>query len=240
MLGNGWYRGLTRQRYRFADTLKLLLQLNITDDDGTRTSVVSDTTWQVERGPITHNSPAGGRDLRRAPGAAGLGRSGLRRVGVERRQGGGAAGGGAVLAAHAADEGDRDPPAGTAHHPSRRDPRVRLRAALRRLDSHSPPGPDKYAGRDPALLPAAPRRHHRRRRLSRPARVRHLRTARRPRRRDLRAPIHFPPRALRADHRPAAAAQAGQTSQARWCTRRSTRAASSPVPTSCSTASTAT
>ena len=56
MLGNGWYRGLTRQRYRFADTLNLLLQLNITDDDGTRTSVVSDTTWQVERGPITHNS----------------------------------------------------------------------------------------------------------------------------------------------------------------------------------------
>ena len=56
MLGNGWYRGLTEQRYRFADTLKLLLQLNLTDDDGTRTSVVSDTTWQVGRGPIIHNS----------------------------------------------------------------------------------------------------------------------------------------------------------------------------------------
>ena len=56
ILGNGWYRGLSRQRFRFADDLKLLLQLNLTAADGTRSSVVSDTTWQVGRGPITRNS----------------------------------------------------------------------------------------------------------------------------------------------------------------------------------------
>ena len=56
MLGNGWYRGLSRQRFRFADDLKLLLQLNVTAADGTRSSVVSDTTWQAGRGPIVQNS----------------------------------------------------------------------------------------------------------------------------------------------------------------------------------------
>ena len=56
MLGNGWYRGLSRQRFRFAEDLKLLLQLNVTAADGTRTSVVSDTTWQAGRGPVVQNS----------------------------------------------------------------------------------------------------------------------------------------------------------------------------------------
>ena len=56
MLGNGWYRGLSRQRFRFSDTLKLLLQLHVTAVDGTRTVVASDPTWQVAGGPITHNS----------------------------------------------------------------------------------------------------------------------------------------------------------------------------------------
>ena len=56
MLGNGWYRGLSRQRFRFSDTLKLLLQLHVTAADGTRTVVVSDPTWKVASGPITHNS----------------------------------------------------------------------------------------------------------------------------------------------------------------------------------------
>jgi alpha-L-rhamnosidase len=56
MLGGGWYRGLTRDRFRFSDTLKLLLQLNVTGAGGTRSSVVSDSSWQVGRGPIVHNS----------------------------------------------------------------------------------------------------------------------------------------------------------------------------------------
>ena len=56
LLGNGWYRGLVEQRHRFADTLKLLLQLHVTGVDGATTSVASDTTWKVASGPITHNS----------------------------------------------------------------------------------------------------------------------------------------------------------------------------------------
>ena len=56
MLGNGWYRGLSRQRFRFSDTLKLLLQLHVTAADGTRTVMASDPTWKAAGGPITHNS----------------------------------------------------------------------------------------------------------------------------------------------------------------------------------------
>ena len=56
MLGNGWYRGLLHQRYRFADALQLLLQLNVTCAGGATTNVASDTTWKMANGPITHNS----------------------------------------------------------------------------------------------------------------------------------------------------------------------------------------
>ena len=56
MLGNGWYRGLARQRFMFDDSVKLLLQLNIDLIDGTTRSVESDTSWRAVAGPITANS----------------------------------------------------------------------------------------------------------------------------------------------------------------------------------------
>lgn len=61
MLGNGWYRGIlcpwtnNSWRYPFADSLKLLLQMNIDYVDGTTSSVESNPSWKVGSGPITHN-----------------------------------------------------------------------------------------------------------------------------------------------------------------------------------------
>ena len=62
MLGNGWYQGIlcpwtnNSHRYRFADSVKLLLQMNVDHTDGTKSMVVSDPSWKVGRGPIVHNS----------------------------------------------------------------------------------------------------------------------------------------------------------------------------------------
>ena len=67
-----------------------MLQLNVKAIYGTRSSVVSDTTWQVAGGPITHNSLQEG-EIYDGPGAAGMGRSRLRRRSVELRTRGGAA-----------------------------------------------------------------------------------------------------------------------------------------------------
>ena len=55
-LGNGWYRGLKEQHYRFSDSLALLQQLNITYDDGTTEVFHSDESWRASTGPIIHNS----------------------------------------------------------------------------------------------------------------------------------------------------------------------------------------
>ena len=146
MLGNGWYRGLSRQRFRFSDTLKLLLQLHVTAADGTRTVVASDPTWRVAGGPITHNSLQEGEiyDARLevpgwdAPGYDAEGWSDARQV---------EAPAGTLFS-------QLMPPmkvietrhSGAAHHPSRGPLRIRLRTALRRLDPHSPPGCRGHAG----------------------------------------------------------------------------------------------
>jgi len=64
MLGNGWYNPLplpffNRLNLREILTIgqpKFILQLNITFEDGTQTSIVSDESWKAGKGPILRNN----------------------------------------------------------------------------------------------------------------------------------------------------------------------------------------
>lgn len=56
MLGNGWYRGLDQANFQHDDTLKMLLQLNLTYEDGNTDELCSDTGWKFSSGPIRDNS----------------------------------------------------------------------------------------------------------------------------------------------------------------------------------------
>lgn len=64
MLGNGWYNPLPLRmwgRFNLREALtigrpRVILQLNIEYVDGTRQSVVTDTSWKVGDGPIVRNS----------------------------------------------------------------------------------------------------------------------------------------------------------------------------------------
>ena len=56
-LGNGWYNCHTREVWNFEQAPwrhlpKLLLQLEVVDERGRRSTVVSDTSWKTARGPV--------------------------------------------------------------------------------------------------------------------------------------------------------------------------------------------
>ena len=59
ILGDGWYRGVQPngkpdERNFYGDTLALLLQLVIEDEDGRVQVVVSNDSWRAATGPIRH------------------------------------------------------------------------------------------------------------------------------------------------------------------------------------------
>jgi len=58
MLGNGWFSEPGRLRY--GDSPRVLMQMNIDFDDGTRTSIKTDRTWKTANGPIIRNDIFGG------------------------------------------------------------------------------------------------------------------------------------------------------------------------------------
>ena len=66
MLGHGWYSlepdipNAPDHYAPFGDRPKLLLQLNITNEDGTTIGVATDTTWKVSDGPIRYNDYSNG------------------------------------------------------------------------------------------------------------------------------------------------------------------------------------
>ncbi|MCG6189757.1 family 78 glycoside hydrolase catalytic domain [Maribellus maritimus] len=62
MLGNGWYNQnvVNSARYGWGDAVygkpRLLFQMQLTFDDGTEKTVISDETWKVSPGPVTSNN----------------------------------------------------------------------------------------------------------------------------------------------------------------------------------------
>ncbi|MBP8240980.1 MAG: family 78 glycoside hydrolase catalytic domain [Thermoflexales bacterium] len=54
LLGDGWYSGHVgfQGRQRYGDRPRLIAQLEITHDDGSRTTVLTDTSWRVAYGPL--------------------------------------------------------------------------------------------------------------------------------------------------------------------------------------------
>ncbi len=69
LLGNGAYRlKKTKDRYCsgngnvFSDTLRFIMQLNITYADGSKKSVITDKSWKSSGSPITFNNFYGGED----------------------------------------------------------------------------------------------------------------------------------------------------------------------------------
>ena len=58
MLGNGWFSEPGHLKY--GDSPRLLLQMNIEFDDGTRTSIKTDRTWKTASGPVLRNDIYGG------------------------------------------------------------------------------------------------------------------------------------------------------------------------------------
>jgi alpha-L-rhamnosidase len=56
ILGDGWYRGRigwgTDNRNRYGDKLALLLQLEVTYQDGSKESIITDPSWKSATGPI--------------------------------------------------------------------------------------------------------------------------------------------------------------------------------------------
>src|SRR5262249_45736434 len=62
MLGHGWYSAESDIDYRqpYADTPRLILQMNVELADGQQFSVVSDESWKVAAGPVTYNDLAQG------------------------------------------------------------------------------------------------------------------------------------------------------------------------------------
>lgn len=89
MLGNGWYNPLPLRmwgRFNLREYLtvgrpRLILQLNIEYEDGSRQSVITDQTWRVAEGPVRKNSVYLGElyDARREP-------SGWKRAGFDDSQ----------------------------------------------------------------------------------------------------------------------------------------------------------
>jgi len=59
MLGNGWFCE-PGWEHQYGDSPRLLVQLNVEYVDGSRTSVVTDGTWQWASGPILNNNLYGG------------------------------------------------------------------------------------------------------------------------------------------------------------------------------------
>lgn len=58
ILGDGWYRGTVGffgQRHHYGDKVALLLQLEVTYDDGRTEMIGSDETWKAATGPILHS-----------------------------------------------------------------------------------------------------------------------------------------------------------------------------------------
>lgn len=66
-LGNGMYNVVRRNRFaKFTGSfgpLRLIAQLELEYEDGTRAVVGTDEAWRVSRGPITYNSIYGGEDF---------------------------------------------------------------------------------------------------------------------------------------------------------------------------------
>lgn len=58
VLGNGWYNQRDRvvEGHMWYDVPKMILQLEIEYTDGSRETVVSDTTWKTATGPILHDA----------------------------------------------------------------------------------------------------------------------------------------------------------------------------------------
>ena len=62
-VGEGWYRGIfggNMAPHIYGKDAGLLFQLDITYKDGSKTSIVSDTTWQAANGPILKSDLYGG------------------------------------------------------------------------------------------------------------------------------------------------------------------------------------
>ncbi len=51
-LGDGWYRGIGYNNYRYGDRLALLMQIRITYRDGKEETIVTDKDWRSSTGPI--------------------------------------------------------------------------------------------------------------------------------------------------------------------------------------------
>ncbi|CAN5497105.1 glycoside hydrolase family 78 protein [soil metagenome] len=51
-LGDGWYRGIGYNNYRYGDRLALLMQIRITYRDGKEETIVTDKDWKFSTGPI--------------------------------------------------------------------------------------------------------------------------------------------------------------------------------------------
>ncbi|MBN2293218.1 MAG: family 78 glycoside hydrolase catalytic domain [Pirellulales bacterium] len=62
MLGNGWYSNHKHftEFGKWADSPRLLLQINVEFADGSRMSIMSDKNWKVSTGPILRNDIYGG------------------------------------------------------------------------------------------------------------------------------------------------------------------------------------
>lgn len=58
ILGNGWYNQRDRivEGYMWYDIPKLILQLEIEYKDGSRETIVSDSSWKTTTGPILHDA----------------------------------------------------------------------------------------------------------------------------------------------------------------------------------------
>jgi len=58
ILGNGWYnqRDRTIEGYMWYDVPKMILQLEIEYNDGTKETVVSDNSWKATTGPLLHSA----------------------------------------------------------------------------------------------------------------------------------------------------------------------------------------
>lgn len=51
-LGDGWYRGIGFNNYRYGDRLALIMQITITYRDGKEETIVTDKNWRSSTGPI--------------------------------------------------------------------------------------------------------------------------------------------------------------------------------------------
>ena len=58
ILGNGWYnqRDRTVEGHMWYDVPKMILQLEIEYEDGTKEMIVSDNSWKTTTGPLLHDA----------------------------------------------------------------------------------------------------------------------------------------------------------------------------------------